>query len=312
MLTSSELYAVNVSSIQDYMQCRYRWVCKWVLNRVPRNEGPALTAGKLLHQIFEDHFRNGLPLDVSANHWIGEYKQMLETLGEPERTGWKKALQQVIDLREAFPLWVDKYPIERTFEVEEPFAIEIPQYPGVLWKGRPDRVILCEGHIWHYQNRGLAPSVNFGTYIQLAKRHYHEHLYPENFAQKYPGTPIGGTLFNLVRKLKFRTNVGKKKEKTKKAEEMFWQHPMSINLNGYLHRDVMDSMYQHVLDMIVTEDIYGITGKLPPPNEKLNGGFSGNSLDPYFRVLIGEIDLADDHWFKDREDTYVASERDTD
>jgi hypothetical protein len=87
---------------------------------------------------------------------------------------------------------------------------------------------------------------------------------------------------------------------------------MSINLNGYLHRDVMDSMYQHVLDMIVTEDIYGITGKLPPPNEKLNGGFSGNSLDPYFRVLIGEIDLADDHWFKDREDTYVASERDTD
>jgi hypothetical protein len=44
---------------------------------------------------------------------------------------------------------------------------------------------------------------------------------------------------------------------------------------------------------------------MPLPNEKLNGGWIGNTIDPYFRVLQGEIDLKDDRWFKDREDTYA-------
>jgi hypothetical protein len=308
----TEPYVVNVSSIQDFYQCRYRWVCKWVLNRVPRKEFAALTAGKLLHEIFEQHFRQGIPLVTAAAVSITKYGEANALLPEAERETGEKAIQQIEDLRGALPLWVDQYPITETLEVEAPFSIEVPQYPGIIWLGRPDRVILCEGHIWHYQNRGLASSVNFGTYIQLAKRHYHEHIYPENFAQKYPGIPIGGTLFNLVRKLKYRTNVGKANEKVKAPAEMFWQHPMSVNMNGYLHRDVMNSMNQHVRDMIETERMYRLHGILPPPNEKLNGGFSGNAIDPYFRVLIGELDLTDDRYFKDREDMYVASERDAD
>jgi len=308
MMISSEPYAVNVSSIQDYMQCRYRWVCKWVLNRVPRNEGPALTAGKLLHQIFEGHFRSGKPLVEVADHWIREHIEAGQALTDVEREYTAKAIQQVVDLQEALPLWRDQYPVEGTLEVEEPFELLLSQYPGILWKGRPDRVVTCMGSVWHCQNRGLAASLNFGVYVQLAKRHYHEHLYAESLSREYPGLPYGGTLFNLVRKLKYRTNVGKSNEKTKTAEEMFWQHPMSVNLNGYLHREVMGAMYQHVLDMIETEQAYRSYGTYPAPNEEQNGGFSGNSIDPYFRVLISEVELSDDRYFKDREELYVDND----
>jgi hypothetical protein len=38
-------------------------------------------------------------------------------------------------------------------------------------------------------------------------------------------------------------------------------------------------------------------------NDKLNGGFNGSSEDPFFKLMIGEIELSDDKWFKDREET---------
>jgi len=305
------MYRVNVSSIQDFMQCRFRWWCKWVMNRTPLNEMPALGAGKLLHLIFENAF-NGKDISQSATIWCSEYRRIIDTLHPLAQAGQLKALQTVEDLTEALPLWCDTFPYDEVLEVEEPFEWE---HNGILWRGRPDRTVLVgKNRIWHTQNRGLAPSMNFGTYTRLMKRHYHEHLYGEYLQQKYrkvlkrPKLKFGGTVANLVRKLKYRTNVGKKNEATKTAAEMFWQGAVSIEIDSPLHMAVMMAMEQHVRDMQYVEHRWRDHNEVPAPNEKMNGGFSGSSEDPYYKVLIGEIGLDDDNVFKAREDTYAVQE----
>jgi hypothetical protein len=306
----TEPYVVNVSSVQDFMQCRYRWYCKWVLNRVPRHEGPALEAGKLLHTIFEDHFQHGTPLQAAAETRRNDLivKATLAALDEHEKQTVQKAVKMIDDLMEALPLWHDIYPMEvPTLEVEAPFEIELPECPGVIFRGRPDRVCIMGGCIWHVQNRGLAASMNFATYTRLAKRHAHEHLYAEWLSRKYETLGLyGGTLFNLVRKLKYRTYVGKKNETVKTAAEMFWQHPMSIRLESQNHIDVMTDLFGHVDEMRLTEMRVRNSKGLwhPSPNDKMNGGFNGSSEDVFFKILIGEISLDDDRWFKNRQDTY--------
>jgi len=208
----------------------------------------------------------------------------------------------VRDLEGALPLWEDKFPVDEVLEVEESFEVELPEYPGILWLGRPDRVVSAMKQVWHTQRRGLAASMNFGTYVVLAKRHYHEHLYAEHLARKYCKP------FKKRSKLKYRTYVGKKNEATKTAAEMFWQGPMSVNLDSGLHKAVMHSMAQHVNDMKLTEHLWELDQYIPPPNEKMNGGYGGNAMDPYFRVLVGEISLDDDTWFKDRVDMYEVQD----
>jgi hypothetical protein len=306
-------YVVNVSSVQDFMQCRYRWVCKWVLNRVPRKDGDALVLGQWLHRIFEDNARYGTPLQIASLSAMNSLRIDMLNMSPWDHETAEATLKKLEELHEAWPLWRDIYPMDvPVLEVEEPFTIEFPDMRGVFFRGRPDRVCIMNGLIWHVQNRGLAASMNFATYARLAKRHYHEHLYAEHLARKYARDGnYGGTLFNLVRKLKFRTNVGKSNEATKTASEMFWQHPMSIRLDSLNHRSVMADLFDHVEEMRRVETRYRETGHLPAPNDKLNGGFSGSSEDPYFKLLIGEIELRDDNWFKDREDTYAVADTGT-
>ena len=307
-MNSLEPYVVNVSSVQDFMQCRYRWVCKWVLNRVPRKDGDALMLGQWIHRIFEDNARYGTPLQIASLSAMNSLRIDMQNMSPWDYETAEGTLKKLEELHEAWPLWCDLYPMDvPVLEVEEPFTIEFPDMPGVAFRGRPDRVCIMNGLIWHVQNRGLAAQMNFATYARLAKRHYHEHLYAEHLARKYARDgDYGGTLFNLVRKLKFRTNVGKKNEKAKTGSEMFWQHPMSIRLDSLNHRSVMADLFDHVAEMRRVETHYRETGRLPAPNDKLNGGFSGSSEDPYFKLLIGEIELRDDNWFKDREDTYAV------
>lgn len=300
---------VNISSVQDFSQCRYRWWAKWIRNRVPRDTAPALDGGKILHRAFELYFAKGVALDAALKAECLRYRISMQEAGSPP--GWAKAVEPMEDLIEAMPLWRDQFKIDDVLEVEKPFEWLQPNNHERTWRGRPDRVIVIGGRIWHMQNRGLAPGMNFGTYCRLAKRHYHEHLYPHPIMERYKKKKLkyGGTLFNLVRKLKFRTYAGKKNEKVKTAEEMFFQHAMSVSLTNQLHRDVIETIFDHADQM--EELAYRCnkyTKYTPAPNDKMNGGFGGNIEDPYFRVLIGEISLDDDTVFKDREDTYETSE----
>jgi hypothetical protein len=313
-----EPYVVNVSSVQDFMQCRFRWYCKWVLNRVPRKEGDALMLGKVIHTIFEEHARGHWPLQESATRMQAKLSSDMKDMQPWDRVVAEGVIKKLGELHEAWPLWHDMYEMDvPVLEVEEPFTIEFPNMPHVVFRGRPDRVCVMAGQVWHVQNRGLAATMNFATYARLAKRHMHEHLYAEHLARKYLDMgSYGGTLFNLVRKLKFRTNEGKKNEKTRTGAEMFWQHPMSINLTSTNHHRVMSDLFYHVNEMIRVENEakgaawHGLTIKprIPAPNDKLNGGYSGSSEDPYFKLMIGEIKLDDNEWFKDREDTYAVAD----
>lgn len=313
-MASSEPYVVNVSSVQDFMQCRYRWTCKWVLNRVPRVESDALFTGKVIHRIFEDHALHGVALQSAALSQRMKIEVALKAAEVPmwDIPVWVKTSQFLKDVHDAWPLWRDVYPMDvPCLEAEKPFEITFPEMPGVVFRGRPDRVCVMDGSVWHVQNRGLSAQMNFGTYVRLAKRHMHEHLYAEYIDRQYADLGgCGGTLFNLLRKLKYRTKVTKKNPlgETRTAAEMFWQHPMSISLGSLNHRAVMADLFEHVDEMRRVEEQVRNGGRLPAPNDKMNGGFSGNSEDPYFKLMIGEIDLRDDRWFKDREDTYAVAD----
>lgn len=307
MLREGKPYLVNVSSVSDFMQCRFRWVLKWVENRVPRKESPALAEGKLLHLIFEDHMKGLLTMKESVEYHCAKWKA--QATNEHERFIAEKAVAGIMDRAEALEQWTDHWEWDiPVLEAEEPFKIVHPYDDSIEIQGRPDRVGVQNKRLWHVQHRGLAGSMNFAVYTDLAKRHYHEHVYAVALAQKYPQYKYGGTMFNLVRKLKYRTNVGKKNEAVKKLSEMFWQWPVSIDLKSPLHEHVMMSLLIHIQEMRRVEEAYNADGQMPAPNEKMNGGFSGSTIDPYFRILTGEASLEDDSLFKDREDTYAPED----
>jgi hypothetical protein len=278
------------------------------MNRVPRNESPALAEGRLLHLIFEDYFKNVRTMDEAIKF---RCKEWLETpTDEHGRIVAAKAVQGIEDRAEALVQWKDQYTFDETLEVESPFEIEHPLDPTIHLRGRPDYVGIMNGMIWHRQNRGLAPAMNFGTYMELSTRHRHEHMYAVALAQKYAwkGLPYGGTFFNLVRKLKYRTYVGRKNEKVKTLDEMFFQHPMVIDLESALHQHVMQTTLAHIYEMRRVQEEFLRDGTMPPPNESMNGGFNGSTIDPFFRVLTGKVDPYDDIFFKDRDEMYPAPE----
>jgi hypothetical protein len=289
---------VNVSQVQDFSRCRFRWWARWIRNRIPRYEGDALTAGKILHQIFEDNAR-GIAMEAATDR----------RLQDARREGASaKALAVIEDLAGGLPLWEEKFPATALLEVEEPFEWRDPEMLNVTWLGRPDKGVYMGGKVWHRQLKGLAAQKNFGTYLRLAKRSYHEHLYAEVLAAKYPQYPYGGTIFDLVRKLKYLTYAGKKNETRKTAAEMFFQQPVTFDLDSGLHRSVMMAMRLHVRDMRTALMHWEESQEIPAPCEELNGGFTGNTEDPYFLVLIGEKSLDDDRLFKDRVDLYAEPE----
>lgn len=313
-------YVVNVSSVQDFMQCRFRWVCRWVENRVPLRDARPLRFGKLLHRLYEWHLKDGLPmlqaLQSARTSWQTERDGATT---EEDRIDAQDALDDLEQMWEPMLLWQDRYRFDvKALEVEQPFTWQHPMDETILFRGRPDRVAATESRVYHVQNRSLAAGVNFPLYLELQKRSYHEHLYAEALVKKYgPGTDwnfvYGGTFYNLYRKLKYR----KKQTKAQEAKgelgdilnpvsSIFWQHPMTIDLASPLHEHVMTSLLTHATLMREVERQYRESGVIPPPNEKLNGGPYGNVVDPYYRVLTGEITLDDPTVFKDREDTYAA------
>src|SRR5689334_15817264 len=170
------MYRVNVSSVQSFSQCRFRWWCEYVMNRVPVATAPALDAGRLLHRIFEHAFL-GRDITLAAKTECAEYRRLIMAGPAAARYNAEKSLTIIEDLIEALPLWQDKFRVDEVLEVEEAFEWEDPEMDGVIWIGRPDRGIRQGRRIWHVQNRGLASSMNFATYCRLALRHYHEHLY---------------------------------------------------------------------------------------------------------------------------------------
>jgi hypothetical protein len=307
-----EPYLLNISEMQDFERCRFRWWAKWVMNYVPKHEAQPLGFGKLIHRVFETYHNGVNPMVDSIQSqrqsWLD---QMAVTTDQVDIAVGTKVLKQLDDLTEALVQWGDIYTFEEPcLEVEVPFEIDLGD--GIVGRGRPDRVAVRDGLLWHVQHKALAAGTHFGVFTDLAKRSYHEHLYAEALIAKYIGQykGYGGTMFDLIRKLKYRTKITKANPlgECKRYEEMFQQVPVAIDLDGPVHQHVMSCIKQHGQQMRQCRLDWQAHGTIPAPSENMNGGAFGNSPDEYFRVLTGEYELGDPRYFKQREDTYETPE----
>lgn len=321
MARATSLDFISVSSIEDFMQDRLRWCYKWVENRVPRSVPSALTVGKVIHKAFEMHFKN--PSITVA----GALAMLLPPPGTLLDLKEQKEVDQLRGLVEPLQFWKDEFPITQTLEVEQPFEAYLTS--GAKFRGRPDRVVVAYGKVFHMQHKTAGPSIKMDTFLTLASQKYHELLYGRYLKKKYgpkrdengdiirdaegnivdPGLEYGGSIYNVIRKLKYRSKQITKLEPAGKIlhtpSEMLFQSIIPIDLlqvdQAYDEVNALSILMDRTMDMYLTE-------KLIPRNRKLDGGQHGNSLDLYTLVAMGELSLADDSKFMDREETYETEE----
>ena len=301
MPRTTELKVISVSSIEDYQNDRLRWCYKWIENRVPRKVPTALKVGKLIHKAFEAHFKNpNIPVYEALERLLPAPRTFLEPREQEE-------VDQARGLIEPLQFWRDTYPVTETLEVEEPFEYFLTS--GAKLRGRPDRVVVVYDKVFHMQHKTAGASARIETFVLLATQKMHELLYGRYLAKKYKGLRYGGSIYNIIRKLKYRSKTVTKAEPKGKIlhtpSEMLFQQVIPIDPQS------QEQAYEEANDLSVlmdrTMEMY-LSDKLVPRNRQLDGGKYGNSIDPYTLVAIGEISLSDDTFFMDREETYEVEE----
>lgn len=327
-MTPSPLY-VNISGVKRFKECRARWLIEWHLNRVPIEGALPLNLGKLVHEVFDCYLTPAvIPIQggtIPVRHTmqgaiqqtVGKWVDAATTNLAAQRIS-QREYEDMIAAKEAFddlwePLqhWKDQFPIERTLEVEAPFEYPHPSDPSIIIRGRPDRVAVVFGRRVHIQNRTLAAGINFGLYTELAKRDYHELIYAWAMQQKYPDLSGGGTLMNLIRKLKYRAKPTKNNPEGKilhDLSEIFGQYMVPMK-DEQVELALADLLWD-AHEMRRTIEEFETTGRFPAPNRKLDGGPYGNRIDPYFNVFMGKVSVHDNTFFKNREDMYAGTAED--
>jgi len=289
---------ISVSSIQHYQDDPLTWCYTWLENRVPRKTGTAVSTGRLVHKAFENHFKGG-----------GRVGDELDALLAPidpryldERA--RKAYYASARLVEPLNLWEDRYPIDRTLEVEAPFEEKLPN--GLIFQGRPDRVVSCYGKVWHFQHKTLAASRNPEHFIKLAPQSMHELLYAAHLRQKYTDEPYGGSIYNVVRKLKYKSEAKGPKFGTilNDINKLFIQRHFALRDTDIARARV--DLLSLALKMERLARDYTRYLVQPPRNRRFDAGFYGTGLNPYLPVILGETTLDDDSRYMDRLDPYEA------
>jgi hypothetical protein len=273
---------------------------------VPRRIPQALIVGKILHQAFENAFKS-----TSATSVSNELASLLLPFGDSVLTEKEeKAYDELTGLVEPLKFWKDNFPIERVLEVEEPF--EFPLQQGLTFQGRPDRVAVVFGKAFHIQNKSISSAKDLGNYITLAGRSLHELLYGYHLRKKYAitqGLEYGGTIYNIVKKLKYRSKVVSKAEPLGKIlntpESMFLQ--TVIGLSKEAENIARRELVWYAYEMEKTAKQYQ-HGETVGSNRNLDSGYFGHGIDLYTQVMMGEISLDDDTYFMDREQTYAKVE----
>lgn len=294
MARAEKLEYISVSSINAFQSDRLRWCYAWLENRVPRRPPQALTVGKVVHKAFEKSFIEGMKVGEA----LAAILPPVSPLGEED------SFNELKTLIEPLNFWKDDFPIEATLEVELPF--EFDTWGGLPFRGRPDRVSVVFGKVVHVQTKTIGASRNLGGYTNLARRSMHELLYGWYLRNKYKeqGLEYGGTLYNVIRKLKYRGVSTLKCPEGKvlhTPDEMFLQTIIGIDeAQIELAREDLTILS---VEMERTADAY-LSGRHIPSTRAMDGGPFGNSTDPYTAVLLGEASLDDDSLFQLREETY--------
>jgi PD-(D/E)XK nuclease superfamily protein len=296
---------VSTSEMEDFLRCQWRWYAKWRLNRVPRAWSTALILGTAVHDIFERHFALGTSLDVAH---LEEQKRLLDiahTEPDPDKAvAYARANQELIKYRDQIVDFRDKYPIDETLEVEEAFELSLltdfrsPQPVEWVLRGRPDRPVRIGDVVYHMQHKTVAISKPVHVYTQYLSRSMHEGLYGYHLSKKYSerGLRYGGSIVNLIRK---GTATAK--------------HPLeTLGFQTMIRVDEVDRQRAYMRATAIASEMAdsqrfaahaGINALVDNPLE--DDGFYGNTLDGYLPALTGKAKLDDDHYFMDREETYV-------
>jgi hypothetical protein len=257
----------------------------------------------MIHKAFEMHFKDP-SLSVAT---------ALGSILPPPGTIMSDREQKEVDIARGLiePLqhWKEQFPVTKTLEVEQP--IEFYLTSGAKFRGRPDRVVLAYGKVFHMQHKTIGSSIRPDIYVQLMTERMHELLYGWALSGKYAkeGLEYGGTIMNIVRKLKYRSTQKTKAEPAGKIlhrpEEMLFQQALSISRNSMVQ--AFDEINALSVVMDRTMEMY-LSGKSIERNRRLDAGRYGNKIDPYTLVAIGEITLDDDTFFMDRPETYDTEE----
>lgn len=301
------LFTTSGSSISSYQRDNLRWCFEYVSDRVPVEVPQPLRTGIVLHKAFEDMLNSNGQLTLPDALLL-----RLSNLSRDYMTDEKeiKSFDELTRMVEPLAFWKDEFPIERTLAVEEPFTMHLGQH--IELQGTPDRVVLVGGKVYHFQHKSIDKSKNLGLFITLAMRSMHELLYGIHLADKYSDVgDYGGTIYNIIRKLMYRAKPRTKAEKKtgigrimNKPSAMFLQTVIGIDPGAQKQavKDAINIAYQQFR----TSNVYRESGwEAIPSTRAMDGGVYANSMDPYTRVMIGEISLDDDRYFKNREERYA-------
>src|SRR6185503_9323803 len=115
-MRTEKLEAVNVTSINDFLDDKLRWCFKWGENRVRRRTPKVLDSGKKLHEAFERHFKEP---EWEVDEGLRQLLPPPGTILDPEDQKVDDALRGLL---EPLALWKDQPAIDQTLEAEEPFT----------------------------------------------------------------------------------------------------------------------------------------------------------------------------------------------
>lgn len=291
---------LNISQAKTYRENPVKWYYRYVLGRESRAAASAaLSVGTAFHT-FMEFYPEGMEaatLQISA-----EYARLVRENHADAAADLRKEWDQLAAI---LPHWSDRFDFQ-TLSVETELEATLPSGKHTLY-GRPDRIAVWSGRLWHIQNRSLAGSKPIATYLKAAILDPHELGYAWLIGQEYPkgswngiefGHSYGGTLFNIVRKLQL---VGKNGKQLHSPDECFVQEFIPIS-PGLVEQNLRG------LEQIADEMEAIIEGTRPRPylcSDACRLGSYGNSLCSYFPVCAQQADIHDDRLYRDAVDPYA-------
>lgn len=282
---------VNVSAVKSFQRNPRRWWYEYSLKRIPKTRTVALDVGTAVHRVLADHFLGReMPTALNAGRaYVYDMRQTMLTHAQFEAAeDLVKEWEGLVPLLEA---WTSKYEVQ-TVKVEEELWKQLPGSEHVLY-GTPDRVVRWNGAFWHVQNRTLSGSTPIAPYLRAASLNLHELAYAW-LIREHGMIPYGGTLFNIIRKLKL---MGAKGKPLHAPEECFVQEFIPLT---------EDHINAAIAEITRTARAMSDYIAHPPASictEACVLGRYGNSLCPYFDVCMGEASLEDESLFVNRDET---------
>lgn len=286
---------LSVSEALALIECPRRWFWRWRLLRVPHRRSPALEGGTLWHL-----FRHALAVNPPGTDVLSltqaecdRVADLCEANGFSHDASDLRGIMQMI--RAAAPFVKDAYKLDM-IAAESPLEFDTRiTYRGrrVFLVGTPDRIDRYHGKLLHHQYKTVGKGIDIDRYIEGSRHSWHENLYPFLIEQEYGELPDLFCL-DIFRKLK-PDSIRSTPEKALRQELV----PIDAAVQMEVLADFIE-VAKRAID-------YDAGDRIPWTNPGLDRGRFGNSLDPYFPVIMGEAEITDDTLYTTAAPRYESS-----